>query len=51
MGHGALLALRPGAVWMQSGIRHDAVARRLVAAGIDVVQDRCAYIEHRAYAD
>jgi hypothetical protein len=40
-----LLAKRPGAVWLQSGIRHDAVAARLVAAGIDVVQDRCLLVE------
>ena len=32
---------RPAVVWLQSGIRHDAAAARLAAAGIDVVQDRC----------
>ena len=32
---------RPKTVWMQSGIRHEGAADRLVAAGIDVVQDRC----------
>jgi predicted CoA-binding protein len=32
---------RPRVVWLQSGIRHDGAARRLTAAGIDVVQDRC----------
>ncbi len=42
-----LLALHPGAVWLQLGIRNDAVAARLVAAGIDVVQDRCLMVEHR----
>jgi hypothetical protein len=43
-----LLAARPGAVWFQSGIRNDAIAERLAAAGIRVVvQDRCAMIEHR----
>jgi uncharacterized protein len=40
-----LLAARPGAVWMQSGIRHDEVAERLARAGIDVVQDRCLMVE------
>lgn len=44
-----LIAKRPRAVWLQSGIRNDAVAQRLVAAGIDVVQDRCLMVEHRAY--
>ncbi len=32
---------RPKVVWLQTGIRHDDAARRLAAAGIDVVQDRC----------
>ncbi|MFI5248834.1 MAG: CoA-binding protein [Gemmatimonadales bacterium] len=36
-----MLAASPRAVWMQSGIRSDAAATRLLAAGIDVVQDRC----------
>ena len=40
-----ILAARPGAVWMQSGIRHDDVAERLARAGIDVVQDRCLMVE------
>ena len=43
-----LLAARPGAVWMQSGIRHDGVAEALARAGIDVVQDRCLLVELRA---
>ena len=42
-----LLAARPAGVWFQSGIRNDVVARRLAEAGIRVVQDRCAKIEHR----
>jgi predicted CoA-binding protein len=32
---------RPKVVWLQTGIRHDAATERLLAAGIDVVQDRC----------
>jgi predicted CoA-binding protein len=42
-----ILAKRPRAVWMQSGIRHDEVAERLARAGIDVVQDRCLMVEVR----
>lgn len=42
-----LLAAAPRAVWMQSGIRDDAVAARLAQAGIAVVQDRCLMVEHR----
>ena len=40
-----ILAARPGAVWLQSGIRHDEVAERLARAGVDVVQDKCLMIE------
>lgn len=35
------VARRPAVVWLQSGIRHDAAAARLEAAGIRVVQDAC----------
>jgi predicted CoA-binding protein len=40
---------RPGAVWLQSGIRNDAVAAQLEAAGIQVVQDRCLMIDQRRF--
>jgi uncharacterized protein len=40
-----ILAARPRAVWFQSGIRHDAVAAQLAAAGIKVVQDRCLMVD------
>ena len=42
-----ILAKRPKAVWMQQGIRNDAVAEQLARASIDVVQDRCLMVEHR----
>src|SRR5512145_1683280 len=32
---------RPPVFWMQTGIRNDAAAERLSAAGIRVVMDRC----------
>jgi hypothetical protein len=43
-----VLALRPlpRVVWLQLGIRDDASAARLAAAGIRVVQDRCLMVEH-----
>lgn len=44
-----LIAARPRAVWFQSGIRNDAAAARLMAAGIDVVQDRCLMVDHRRH--
>lgn len=45
-----LLACKPKAVWLQLGIRHEAVAQTLAEAGIRVVQDRCLLVEHRARA-
>ena len=46
------LEARPAAVWLQLGISDDASARRLEAAGIGVVQDRCLMVEHgRLLAD
>jgi predicted CoA-binding protein len=43
-----MLAKRPRAVWMQSGIRDDRTAEALARAGILVVQDRCLMVEYRA---
>jgi uncharacterized protein len=42
-----ILAVAPKLVWMQLGIRNDAVAETLARAGIDVVQDRCLLVELR----
>jgi uncharacterized protein len=43
-----IAAKKPKVVWLQSGIRNDAFAKRLTALGIDVVQDRCLMVEHRS---
>ena len=37
----------PKVVWLQLGIRNDAVAARLEARGIQVVQNRCTLADHR----
>ena len=42
-----ILAARPLAVWMQEDIRDDVAAERFARAGIDVVQDRCLFVELR----
>lgn len=42
-----LLAAKPKSVWTQQGIRDDAFAAKLSAAGIAVVQDRCLMVELR----
>lgn len=42
-----IIAAKPDAVWMQSGIRNEEAAQRLAEAGIRVVQDRCTMVEHR----
>lgn len=41
---------RPYAVWFQLGIRDDASAARLRAAGVAVVQDKCLMVEHARLA-
>jgi predicted CoA-binding protein len=43
-----IVAKRPQVVWLQSGIQNDDFARALTEHGIDVVQDRCLMVEHRA---
>lgn len=43
-----ILAKKPKAVWMQSGIYNDEAARELAQNGIKVVQDLCLMVEHRA---
>jgi predicted CoA-binding protein len=40
---------RPRVVWLQLGIRNDEAARRLIDAGIEVVQDRCTLADHRRF--
>lgn len=44
-----ILAMQPlpKVVWLQLGIRNDAFAARMRAAGITVIQDRCTLAEHR----
>lgn len=42
-----IIAAEPRVVWFQKGIRNDEAARKLVEAGILVVQDRCMRVEHQ----
>lgn len=42
-----ILAKKPKAVWMQSGIQNQQVAETLARSGIKVVQDLCLMVEHR----
>jgi len=46
-----ILAMQPPpkVVWLQLGIRNDAVAEQLIAAGIHIVQDRCTLADHRSF--
>ena len=37
----------PKVVWLQLGIKNDAVAKTLSDAGIDVIQDRCMLADHQ----
>jgi uncharacterized protein len=43
-----ILAVSPKLVWMQVGVRDDESARRLEAAGIAVVSDRCLAVDHQS---
>ncbi len=43
-----ILAKKPKAVWMQSGIYNDEVAETLAREGIKVVQSLCLMVEHSA---
>ena len=45
-----ILAKKPKSVWMQLGIRNDAVAEKLAREGIKVVQNRCLMVDHRQLA-
>src|SRR5690606_5304778 len=40
-----LIAAKSKVVWFQLGIRNEEAADRLVAAGIDVIQNRCLIVE------
>ena len=40
-----LIAAKPKVVWFQLGIRNEEAADQLVAAGIDVIQNRCLIVE------
>jgi uncharacterized protein len=40
---------RPSVVWLQTGIRNDAAALKLAAAGIRVVQDKCLGVYSARY--
>ena len=39
------MPVRPAVLWTQLGVRHDAAVARAVAAGLEVVVDRCPQIE------
>lgn len=43
-----ILAKKPKAVWMQSGIYNHEVAETLAKEGIKVVQNMCLMVEHRS---
>ena len=44
------IAVGAKVVWFQLGLRHDQAARKAMAAGLEVVQDRCLKIEHARFS-
>ena len=40
------IAVGARAVWLQLGISRDDIAARAVDAGLDIVMDRCIYVDH-----
>lgn len=44
------IAVGAKVVWFQLGLRHDEAAATAIAAGLEVVQDRCLKIEHARFA-
>ncbi|KAK9792231.1 hypothetical protein WJX73_001170 [Symbiochloris irregularis] len=42
-----IIAAKPRVVWLQTGISNSEVEGQLVAAGIDVVVDRCLMVDRR----
>ncbi|TYT73758.1 CoA-binding protein [Desulfobotulus mexicanus] len=42
----AAISLKPKLVWMQLGVENMEAAERLMAAGIDVIMDKCIKVEH-----
>jgi len=42
-----ILAAKPAAVWLQSGITNQDFEEALARAGIKVVADRCLMVDHR----
>ncbi|MFW9930769.1 MAG: CoA-binding protein, partial [Candidatus Thorarchaeota archaeon] len=41
------LEIRPRYIWMQLGIENEKAKEKAEANNIEVVMDRCLYIEHR----
>jgi predicted CoA-binding protein len=41
------LQIKPGCIWMQSGIVNEQAAAKAAENGIEVIMDRCLMVEHK----
>ncbi len=45
-----IIAAKPKAAWFQLGVVNNEAAKKIIDAGIEVVQDKCIKIEHARYS-
>ena len=44
---GDAIAAKVPALWLQVGVKHPAAARKASEAGLQVIMDRCAWVDYQ----